>query len=227
MTEFTPEAKAPVRRLRITYAKGEPIKYISHLDLARAWERIFRRAALPLAYSHGYHPHPRFQIAAGLPVGVTGRAELMDVWLLEPLLPDEVLARLRAAVPPGLDVLVAAEVDLHAPALQAQVCAGDYQAAVQTSESADAIRARVALLLSVPALPRRRFHKGEWQTYDLRPLIHTIEVVPGAAGEQVLAMRLQVSSEGAGRPDEVLDALGLLLLPHRIERTTLHFDFDK
>ncbi len=58
------------QRLRLTFAKGEAVKYISHLDLARTWERVFRRVGLPLAYSQGYNPRPRFQIAAALPEDV-------------------------------------------------------------------------------------------------------------------------------------------------------------
>jgi hypothetical protein len=79
-------------------------------------------------------------------------------------------------------------------------------------------------------LPRRRPRgKGEWQTYDLRPLIHCITVTPGGegSGERILVMRLLASQQGAGRPDEVLDALGLSLLPHTVERIMLHFEFDK
>lgn len=222
-------ADQPLRqRLRFKFAKGAALEYISHLDLTRAWERIFRRAGLPLLYSQGFNPRPRFQIAAGLPVGVTGRAELLDVWLAQPLAPEEAMARLRAASPPGLEILDAVEVDLKAPALQSQVCAADYQAVVRTAEPLEAIQARVEVLLGAPTLPRRRLHKGEWQTYDLRPLIHTITVTLGgeASGERVLTMRLLASQQGAGRPDEVLDALGLSLLRHTVERIMLHFQFD-
>jgi radical SAM-linked protein len=218
------------QRLRFKFAKGAAIKYISHLDLARTWERTFRRAGLPLLYSQGFNPRPRFQIAAGLPVGVASRAELLDVWLAQPLKPGEALARLQAVSPPGLAVMEAVEVDLKAPSLQSQVCAADYVAVVRTAESLAAIQARVEVLLGVPTLPRRRPRgKGEWQTYDLRPLIHSITVTPGGAGngERILAMRLLASQQGAGRPDEVLDALGLSLLPHTIERIMLHFEFDK
>lgn len=61
--------ETPVQRLRFAYAKGEALRYISHLDLARTWERAFRRAGLPVAYSQGFNPKPRFQIAAALPWG--------------------------------------------------------------------------------------------------------------------------------------------------------------
>jgi radical SAM-linked protein len=217
----------PKQRMRIRFAKGEQVKYISHLDLARTWERVFRRAGLPVAYSQGFNPRPRFQIAAGLPVGVTSRAELLDVWLTDPLAPEEVLARLQPTLPPGLEVLEAVEVELQAPSLQSQLRAADYRAVVHSPEPVEAIRTRLQALLDAPTLPRRRQHKGGWQTYDLRPLIQSVTVEPGQSGEQVMTMRLQASPQGAGRPDEVLDALGLSLAAHTLERANLCFEFDK
>jgi radical SAM-linked protein len=215
------------QRLRICFAKGEPIKYISHLDLARTWERVFRRARLPVAYSQGFNPRPRFQIAAGLPVGVTGRAELLDLWLATPLAPAEVAERLGGVSPAGLEIRAVEEVELGAPALQSQVRAADYRVIIRSRESVGAIQTRVQALLELTSLVRQRRHKGGWQTYDLRPLIQTITVEARDEGEQILTMRLQASMQGAGRPDEVLAALGLELAAHRIERTNLVGEFDK
>jgi radical SAM-linked protein len=212
----------PVQRLRIQFAKGEALKYISHLDLTRTWERVFRRARLPMSYSQGYNPRPRFQVAAALPVGVTGQAELLDVWLVEPLEPEAALARLRPALPQGLAAMSAAQVDLRAPSLQSQVCAADYWAKVSSAEPAEVIRRRVEGLLTAASVLRRRQHKGDWQTYDLRPLIQELRVKAGPPGTVELWMRLQASQEGAGRPEEVLDVLGLSLAPHTVERTALH-----
>jgi radical SAM-linked protein len=219
--------QTPQKRLRITFSKGEAPKYISHLDLARTWERVFRRAGLPVAYSQGFNPRPRFQVAAALPVGVSGRAELLDVWLTEPMAPLEALSRLRIALPSGLEVVGVVDVDLRSPSLQSQMRAAVYRAIVRSPEPPEAIRHRVAALLEVPTLPRRRQHKGKLQSYDLRPFIQSIEFEPGEDGEHVLMMRLQASPDGAGRPDEVLDVLGLSLAGYTIERTSLYFEFDK
>jgi radical SAM-linked protein len=219
--------RSPQQRLRITFAEGDALKYISHLDLARTWERAFRRAGLPLAYSQGYNPRPRFQIAAALPVGVTGRSELLDIWLVEPLGPEDLLARLGPVLPHGLELLAAAQVDLQAPSLQSQMQAADYCVLVRSQEPVAAIRTRIYALLEMPALLRQRQHKGKLQTYNLRPFIQSISVQPELGQQCMLTMRLQASPAGAGRPDEVLDALGLSLAPHTIERTNLHFEFDK
>jgi len=88
----TEEARAEIeqrdaapQRLRITFTKGENLRYISHLDLARTWERVLRRAGIPVLYSRGYHPHPKIVFAAALPVGCTGAAEVMDVVRQAPL----------------------------------------------------------------------------------------------------------------------------------------------
>lgn len=217
----------PQQRLRIEFSVGERLKYISHLDLTRTWERAFRRAGLPLAYSQGFNPRPRFQIAAALPVGVSGRAEMLDVWLDETLAPEEVRQQLAPNLPAGLEVSAVTEVDLQAPSLQSQMRAADYWATVAAAEPAAAIRARVQALLATPAVLRQRHHKGRLQTYDLRPLIQSIRVQDRGEGEKTLTMRLQASPQGAGRPDEVLDALGLSVMAHRMERTKLHFEFDK
>lgn len=223
MTEYA----GPQQRLRIEFALTERLKYLSHLDLARTWERAFRRAQLPLAYSQGFNPRPRFQIAAALPVGVSGQAELLDVWLDEVLEPKKARDRLRDSLPAGLQVSAVEEVDLRQPSLQSQMRAADYLAIVASYEPADAIRARIEALLAAPTLLRQRHHKGRMRTYDLRPLVQSIDLKDGREKEHVLEMRLQASPQGAGRPDEVLDTLGLSMMPHRMERTKLHFEFDK
>ena len=221
------DARAPQQRLRITFAKGEPLKYISHLDLARTWERVFRRAGLPVAYSRGFNPRPRFQIAAALPVGVTGRVELMDVWLTESLLPDDVRAGLQLVLSAGLEVLEVETVDLRAPSLQSRMRAADYRAVVHSQEPVEAVRTRIQALLEAATLPRQRQHKGKLQNYDLRPLVQSVDVEAGHGGGCTITMHLQASPQGAGRPDQVLEVLGLSMVPYTIERTKLHLDFDK
>jgi radical SAM-linked protein len=219
--------RLPEQRIRVRFAKGDALKYISHLDLTRTWERVFRRASLPIAYSHGFNPRPRFQIAAALPVGVTGESELLDIWLVTARDPADVLTSLQSAVPGGLEVLATEEVALRGPSLQSQTRAADYRAMVHSDEPIDAVRIRVEALLRAATLHRQRQHKGKVQSYDLRPLIHTIDVEPAGEGRILLLMHLEASPQGAGRPDEVLDVLGLSLARHTLERTNLHFGFDK
>jgi radical SAM-linked protein len=76
-----------MQRLRVKFSRGDEIKFISNLDLMRLWQRALRRAGMPLAYSEGFNPHPRISLAAPLPLGVTGEAELMDIVLSRPVSP--------------------------------------------------------------------------------------------------------------------------------------------
>ena len=70
-------------RLRITFHKTAAMRYTGHLDLHKTWERTIRRARLPLAYSQGYHPQPRLNVASALPLGFTSECELLDLWLAD------------------------------------------------------------------------------------------------------------------------------------------------
>ena len=210
-------------RLRITFAKGEEIKYISHLDLMRVWERTLRRAGVPLAYSHGFNPRPKISIAAPLPVGFMGRAEVMDVWLTRYISPKNFAKCLIPHLPPGLEVLSVEVVYPKSPSLQSLVRSAEYRVTVQGAESREEIEGRLRELLSAEHLPRQRRGKE----YDLRPLIEDLWIEGRAEGGWVLGMRLRAGADGTGRPDEVLKALGLADRPHTIWRERLIFGLDK
>lgn len=202
-----------VQRLRAIYAKGEPVKYISHLDLMRALERAFRRADLPLVYSQGYNPRPRFAFGSALPVGVTGEREVLDLWLSPPLEPREFLQRLEGRLPAGIAFREAWEVDARLPSLQSAMRSAEYEVTLD-GEPPD-LEQRLAKLLASETLPRRRAYKGRMRLYDLRPLIEGLWLLPGGK----LGLRLANRSGATGRADEVLDALGLWEKVRAIVRT--------
>ena len=90
-------------RWRIRFSRGEELKYLSHLDLVRLWERGLRRAGVALAYSQGFSPHPHLSMVAPLPLGFTSRGEVLEVYLKRP---QKLLApALERALPPGMKVL--------------------------------------------------------------------------------------------------------------------------
>ncbi|MCR4405680.1 MAG: TIGR03936 family radical SAM-associated protein [Anaerolineae bacterium] len=208
-------------RLRITFAREETIKYISHLDLARAWERALRRAGVPLAYSQGFNPRPKMAFAAALPVGYTSSAEVVDVFLEKSLSPLDLAHRLASVLPSGLRVISIEEVEPGLPALQSQVRAVEYRVSVMWEGERADLEARVAALLAATTLPRERVHKGRRRAYDLRPLVEALRVEAEGADGYRLWMRLGYGSEGTARPEEVLDALGLADVPFSVERTAL------
>jgi radical SAM-linked protein len=193
------------QRLRIAFAKGDAIKYSSHLDLMRAWERTLRRARLPLAYSRGFNPRARLQLAAALPLGHTGGGEILDVWLEERVGVAEVAGALGLVLPPGLTVHSVEEVDLRAQALQAQILSAEYRVVVEWEEPAAVVERRIERVLQAAALD----HERRGKRYDLRPLIEALWLERVVGREAVLGMRLAARPGATGRPGAVLDALGM------------------
>ena len=110
-------APAALARYRITFGKTEAMRFTGHLDLHRTWERTFRRAGLPLAYSEGFNPHPKINIGAALPLGCLSRGDLIDAWLEAELAVTEVESALRQAAPPGIAIDGVARIDLAEPVL--------------------------------------------------------------------------------------------------------------
>lgn len=208
-----------VQRLRITFAKGEELKYISHLDLMRLWERALRRAGVPLAYSHGFNPRPKITIAAALPVGFTSRGEVMDIVLEHYISPYNFAKSLVPHLPPGLELLSVEEVYPKLPSLPSQVRAAEYRVTLSWKGSREELAEKLRGLLSAERLLRQR--RG--QDYDLRPLIEDVWVEGKEAEGWVLGMRLRAGEQGTGRPDEVLEALGLAEEPYTIRREQLLF----
>ena len=208
-------------RLRITFAKTDEMRFTGHLDLHRTWERIFRRAELPLAYSQGFHPQPRINLASALPLGFTSQAELADVWLEETLPLDQVMQALKRALPPGLNLIDVKEADSKSPSLQTQVIASEY--IVTLLDTVDKLDERLAEVLSSTELLRERRNKK----YDLRPLIQELTRLPDDEnGRRCLRMRLAAEDGATGRPEEVLNALDISPEAARVHRTKLYFRQD-
>lgn len=91
--------------IRVKFSKRDEIKYISHLDLMRLFQRAFRRADIPVKYSQGFNPHPKFSLATALPIGVTSDGEYMDVELEKDIDKDEFINRLNDVLPKGVRIL--------------------------------------------------------------------------------------------------------------------------
>jgi len=215
------------QRLRLTFAKGEEIKYISHLDMMRLWERVLRRAQVPLAYSKGYNPRPKLALAAPLPVGFTSRGEVMDIILSHRTSPYSFAKQVAPQLPPGLEILSVEEVYLALPSLQSQVCYSEYEVIVSSGELLAEMRERLERVLRAESLPWSREREGKAREFDMRPLIDALWLKGRRDGDYVLGMRLQTDSQATGRPDEVLEATGLAGAVKSIQRTRLIFRFDK
>jgi radical SAM-linked protein len=208
-------------RLRLTFAKTAAMRFTGHLDLHRTWERTLRRARLPLAYSQGFSPHPHINLASALPLGFTGEAEIIDIWLEQSLPIPEILAMLQSALPPGVQVISMVEVDAHTPSLQTELQASEF--IITFLESVPDLAERCVALLEASSLPRRRRDKN----YDLRPLVFFLELMPpDSQNNQRLCARLSARESATGRPEEVVHALGVPLEFIRVHRTRLIFGVE-
>ena len=205
-----------MQRLRVRFSRGEEIKYITHLDIVRLWERALIRAQVPLAYSEGFTSHPRIALAAPLPLGVTSKAEMMDVFLVRRIPFQSFLKSMSPQLPPGIDVLEVREVFLELPSLQSQLRAAEYQI-----ESKTKIEAAIDLLLRQEHISWQHMRDTGPRYYDLRPLIEDIWILEGDGNSYKLGMLLRHDSRGAGRPEQVVAALGFSEYPCSIHRTKL------
>lgn len=205
-----------MQRIRIKYAKTQPLKYTGSLDMQKVWERTLRRCHITLAYSQGFHPQPRIQQANPLPLGVLSQAEIVDFWLEE----DKDVHLLRETLvkhlPPGIELLDLTNIPIYAPAMQTQVTEAEYSVSIPSDQS-EGLADRIIWLMNLTTLPRERRGKQ----YDLRPLIINLQLVTNSISGTSLLMRLACREGATGRPDEVLTALGLNPAHLSILRTAL------
>lgn len=208
------------QRIRIRYGKFGAMRFVGHLDVARTWERILRRARFPLEYSQGFNPRPRMQFAAALTVGVTSEWEYLDAWLTARLgdpLPGEWLKPLAATSPAGIRLYDLFEVPVRSAALPTLVHSAEYVIAPLSADLSSAgLAARAAGLLAQTQIERSSRDK----MYDLRPLILGLD----ADGGGNLIARLKTGEKGNARPDELVDALGLGMDQVRLHRRRLILD---
>lgn len=192
-------------RIRVTFSKSGPLIYTGALDLQKIWERVLRRARLKVAYTQGFNPGPRVNLASAMPLGVNGAEELADFWFNETPDLQSFCERVNQSAPAGLRALRAEEVPLSTPALQTRVEAAEYRLDLPASINLDEIRRKVETLMAAKSLPRERRGKP----YDLRPLIYAMSVIVDENGRAALTMTLQAREGATGRADEVQAALEL------------------
>ncbi len=200
------------QRLRIVFGKLGSQKYVGHLDLAKTWERILRRAEISLSYTQGFNARPKMQLATALPLGITSECEILDIWLDHPLPLEGLAEHLMAVSPPGLPIYKIEEVPAKSPALQTLLESSVYVITPREAVDIDDLRRRVHELMAQPKIIRTRRDKS----YDLRPLIRALSV----DDEGRIHVELSLSEQGTGRPDELLDALGLpdtAMAVHRVQ----------
>ena len=210
-----------MQRLRIRFSRGEEIKFISHLDIIRLWERALRRAQISLAYSEGFSPHPRISLAAPLAVGVTSEAELMDVFVTKWVYPHWFATAASRKLPAGIAILGVYQAALTMPSLQSQVRYAEYAVKEETEKGRKDIELAISSLLSVKQLPWHHQRDTGQRSYDLRALINDLWLADWHQSTCTIGMRLRCDESGSGRPEQVALAMGFTHHPEFIHRTKL------
>ncbi|MCK4963621.1 MAG: TIGR03936 family radical SAM-associated protein [Dehalococcoidia bacterium] len=210
-----------MQRLRITFSRGDEVKYLSHLDLMRLWERALRRAGIPLAYSQGFSPHPRISIAAPLPIGVTSDGELMDILLQKKASPYFFIKTVGEQVPRGIGIAGVAQVALPLPSLQSQVRQAEYRVELATDKREQEVEDGIRSFMAKKQLPWQHRRDHEVRQYDLRSLVDRLWLIEWQELWCTLGMRLRTDSSAAGRAEQVTLALGFPDPPRSIHRTKL------
>ena len=188
--------------VRLRFSERGKVRFVSHRDLARGFERAFRIAELPLAFTEGFNPRPRVSLGLALGVGHESDAEYLDLELVQPIELSALPETLSASLPVGVVVDGAALLAPRAPALQKAITSVEYRIR-PAMESLDLGRA-VERALDATELPIETTRKGRPVVEDIRPGIRHLTVVDGA-------MEVEVGTQPRGiRPAELVGALRAL-----------------
>jgi radical SAM-linked protein len=198
-------------RVRFRFTKLGKVRWTSHRDVARMWERALRRAGLPVAYSEGFSPRPKISFGLALPTGHESVAEYLDVDLGEPVEPITLPGRLSPALPVGIDVTAAAVVERSADSLQHEVTSSSW---LVQGDARDGLAARIDEVLAASEVVVTRERKGRPVTDDIRPAIRSLVLEPG----HTLTCELATQPRGV-RPAELLAVLGIEFEDCLVRRT--------
>ena len=199
-----------MQRIKFSFIREEKVKYISHLEIMRAFHRAIRRAKLPVAMSQGFNPQLRMSIALPLAIGVTAGNEMAEVYMTEETEPKEFQRRLNESLPEGLVIFNAVESAADAPQLMQLVDAALYY--IKPFSDIQKIQKGffnegVEFILNEGSIIVWRKAKKKNREFDIRPYIINMEVLNDNETE-CLEMFLQTGSRGGAKPSEVLAAMG-------------------
>ena len=196
--------------IRLKFTKDGKIRFASHRDVARIWERSLRVAGIPMVYSEGFSPRPRIAFGLALPTGSESDAEYIDLQLDDsrPMACGlgDLPTVLSAALPVGLEVIDSVVLEPRTPSLQQAVtsCVWD----ITVKQTIDELNEWTQTVLDAPDLVVTRERKGKAVTDDLRPYIHTLDVLPVTKAGMGPIIRAELGTQPRSlRPSELLTAV--------------------
>ena len=207
MSRRVPEGPPPppvVQRVRLRYAKRGRLRFTSHRDFARAFERALRRARVPMAYSAGFTPHPKISYVGAAPTGVASEAEYLEIGLARRVDLDELRAAVDAALPEGLDVVDAVEAP-SGSSLSERMHATAWRIELDDVDP-DLLAGALASFLARSEVGVERLTKDGRKIVDARSPIVAASVTDQPRGRAIMDVVVRLETP-AVRPDDVLAAL--------------------
>ncbi|MBV6729081.1 TIGR03936 family radical SAM-associated protein [Nocardioides daeguensis] len=203
MARQLPEQQAPpVQKIRIRYAKRGRLRFTSHRDVSRAIERAVARAGIPMAYSSGFHPHPRISYAGASPTGAASESEYVELGLAESRDPVAVGEALDAVLPDGLDVVTAVDAAQTAAGSLSDLLSASHWLIDLGDTAPERAQAAVEAFLATASVTVERMTKKGLRSFDCRAAVVRLVVTP--EGDLDLLLEHTVP---AVRPDDVLTGL--------------------
>lgn len=210
-------------KMRLKYIKGNEVKYISHLDLLRTFQRAIKRAEIPIQYSQGFNPHPIVSFGLPLPVGTTSESEYMEMELAADIEAAHVAARLNKALPKGIKILEAVTVTDKKDKILNKICLASYDVTVHLKKKSDMDFSQALLKLTASdKLVVEKSTKKGIKEVDILQDIHALEVA--AQGEKKVVFRMQLSAGSARnlKPELVLQAVEKYVPGFEIDFAAIH-----
>ncbi|MCB2213035.1 TIGR03960 family B12-binding radical SAM protein [bacterium] len=183
---------------RVRYTRGPELRWSGHLDFVRLWERLLRRAGIPIAYSQGFHPHARLGFGPPLPVGLQSDAEYFDISLYRPMEADEIVSSINRYAPGGIRAERATVLQKRPAALTSIVERVLYGF---PAPETDTFQSHLEAFLEQESFTINRLSKGKVKRVDLRRFVHRVN-----QGNGLVELHLDVFNGATARLDELAEA---------------------
>ncbi len=198
--------------MRVRYRKGRGVRFISHLDTARALRRALNRAGVAVAFSQGFSPRPKISFGPPLAVGHLSETEYVDIAVAEPIVAEQLVERLNTTLPAGMQIVWAGKVPAGSPSVSAAIAELEYTIALQWrdipggEEGVRDLQHALERYRAAETLIVERERKGRIQRFDLKQQVTVLDMSRGTRGIEFV-VRISVSEAGFPKPDEVVGAV--------------------
>ncbi len=222
MLRFLEEVCA-LTKIRLKLSKGEEVKYISHLDLLRTFQRAIKRAGLPINYSQGFNPHPIMSFALPLSVGTTSETEYMEMELKREIKPEQVMDQLNEVLPKGIEIKKAEIVNNNSRKDFGLICMADYNAKIELKNDIHVdVKTELQKMLNTDEILIDKKTKKGMREINIIPLMHELDILKQDEKNIDLYLKLSAGSKANLKVDLVLQALEKHIQGFEVDYAAIH-----